>query len=381
MKILLHPSHFGRPLLIAAIGVLMLICGLTLTTYVQAASTTQSAGQRLITVHDEGQDRGILTHATTLREAFREANIRIDPNDLVEPGLDEPLAANNYEVNIYRARPVTIVDGTIREKVMSPYQTAKQIAQQANITLHNEDTTSITENTDIVSEGTGVQMKITRATPFTLVLYGTKTTAYTQAKSVSDMLSQKGIKLGVNDTLSVPTSAQIQAGMVVELWRNGSQTATEEQDIAFTTQQIQNADQPVGYKQVQTPGVVGKKTVTYEIVMKNGQEVSRTEIQNVVILQPVQQVEVVGSKPTFSGDFAAALAKLRSCEGGYSSWNPAGPYYGAYQFDHGTWNSVSSAPYGSATPAEQDAAAYALYLRRGWHPWPVCGSSLPDIYR
>ena len=118
-----------------------------------------------------------------------------------------------------------------------------------------------------------------------------------------------------------------------------------------------------------------------EIVMKDGQEISRTKIQSVVVAAPSEQVEVVGSKPTFDGDFAAALAKLRACEGGYNSWNPAGPYYGAYQFNQGTWNSVTDAPYGSATPAQQDEAARKLYERRGWQPWPSCGKGLPDIYR
>jgi hypothetical protein len=109
--------------------------------------------------------------------------------------------------------------------------------------------------------------------------------------------------------------------------------------------------------------------------------VSRKEIQSVVITKPKKQVEIVGTKPSFSGDFAAALAKLRSCEGGYTSWNPAG-YYGAYQFDRQTWGTVADpAKYGNATPAEQDAAAHQLYLRRGWTPWPTCGAVLPDIYR
>lgn len=383
MKSLVQRSSTMRPAVIAALSLAVFFACLVFASYTTAASSTLSVGQRLITIHDRGTERSIITHATTLRTAFEEASIQLDPNDRVEPGLDAPLVANNYEINIYRARPVTIIDGARREKIMSSYQTPKQIVQQANITLQDEDKTAIVAGTDMVSTGAGVQLTIERATAFTLVLYGTKTTAYTQQETVADVLKEKNIVLANNDTLSVPQDSKVQTGMTIELWRNGKQTATEEQDVAFTTEKIQNADQPVGYRNITTPGVVGKRTVTYEIEVKNGQEVSRKEIQSVTTQEPKKQVEVVGAKLGFSGDFAAALAKLRSCEGGYNSWNPAGPYYGAYQFNEGTWkvSAPSGAVYGNATPAQQDQAARNLYVRRGWQPWPRCGRSLPDIYR
>lgn len=63
--------------------------------------------------------------------------------------------------------------------------------------------------------------------------------------------------------------------MSIRVWREGKQTITADEDVDFKVQQIQDADQPVGYKQVQTPGVKGKRTVTYEIEVQNGQEVSK----------------------------------------------------------------------------------------------------------
>lgn len=337
--------------------------------------------ERLITVHDGEQERAFITKATTLRDAFSEANIPITDNDLTEPGLDEALTANSYEVNVYRARPVTIVDGSVKKRIMTPYRTPQQIVGSADMKLQDEDQTRLEMPADPMLAGLGLRLTIDRATPFTLVLYGKKIPSFTMSRTVADVLQEKKIRLAKNDTLSVKKTAPIKAGMTIEIWRNGKQTITEEKSVEFPVKQIENADKPVGFREVKTPGTKGKKMVTYEIVMKNGQEVKRKEIQSVVTKQPVEQVEIIGTKPNFSGDFAAALAKLRSCEGGYDSWNPAGPYYGAYQFDQSTWAGVSSAPYGNATPAEQDAAARALYERRGWSPWPVCGAGLPDTFR
>lgn len=278
-------------------GVIALFFGLVFTRQAQAESTEPQSGQRLLVVHDGDTQRGLLTDASTVRAAFEEAHITIDPNDRVEPGLDDTLVANNYDVNLYRAHPVTVIDGQARIRLMSPYRTAKQIAEQAGLVLHDEDTTEMTTSTDIVGQGLGIQMTITRATEFTLGLYGKKTIAYTQAKTVDAMLKEKGIALGDSDTLSVPLNAAIHQGIAIDIWHSGAQTVTEDQAIPFETQKVLDEDQPIGYHEVATQGVPGARLVTYEVVMQDGKEVSRRQIQNVVSSQPKKQVERIGNKP------------------------------------------------------------------------------------
>jgi len=180
---------------------------------------------------------------------------------------------------------------------MSPYRTAKQIAQEAGLTLHDEDITTMAANADVVSQGMGMQLTITRATPFTLMLYGKRVSAYTQAATVAEMLKDKGITLGKDDTISAPVGSPVVQGMRVEIWRNGAQTVTEEQSIPFATQKILDMDHPIGYHQVKTKGKSGVRLVTYEVVMKDGKEIGRKQIQNVVNGQPKTQVELIGNKP------------------------------------------------------------------------------------
>lgn len=255
------------------------------------------AGERLITIHENGQERVILTRATTLGKAFEGANITLDPKDLVEPGLDHELVASNYEVNVYRARPVTIVDGSVRQKVLSPYRTAMQIAEQAGIKLHPEDEAAVDINTGTaIGQDVGLEMVVDRATPFTFVLYGNTTTARTQATTVEGMLKEKGITLGANDRLSVAPSAAIGPELTVRVWREGKQTITVDEEVNFETETIKDADRPTSYKEVRTPGAKGSRSVTYEVTIQDGQEVGRTEIASLVNKEPVKQVVVVGSK-------------------------------------------------------------------------------------
>lgn len=370
-------------LFIGLSAVIMIVVGFLVAHASAADSDSSARGGKLVTIHDRGNERVVLTKAPTIKAALQEAGVTLDDNDRVEPKLSEKLVATAYSVNIYRARPVIVVDGAVRQKVMTAYQTPEQIAKDAGITLVDEDRTKLKTSEDIITNGVGLELEIDRATPFTFVLYGKKTIAYTQEKTVGAMLASKKITLGENDTLSVAKNEAMTANMTVELWRNGKQTVTEEQPIDFQTEKIQDADRPVGFREVKTPGTKGKKSVTYEIEMKNGQELSRKEVQSVVLEQPKKQVEIVGSKPVFSGSFADALAKLRACESGGNYANKKNPMYrGAYQYSYSTWgNKYGIYDPADATPAQQDQAAWETYQRRGWQPWPHCGSGLPDTYR
>ena len=370
-------------IMIAAATMILLVVGIFISQVSAASDAEKAKGGRLVTIHDRGEEKVILTKAATIKAALEEADINLDKSDRVEPRLDEELVATAYTVNIYRARPVIVVDGALREKIMTAYQTPEQIVKDAGIELNDEDKTALKASENIIVDGAGLQLEIDRATPFTFVLYGKKTEAFTQEKTVEAMLKKKGITLGENDTLSVPAATPMSAGMTVELWRNGTQTITEEKPIDFEIEKIQDADRDAGYREVKTPGVKGKRTVTYEVVMRNGKEVARKEIQSVVNSEPKKQVEIVGAKPSFSGDFAAALAKLRACESGGNYANKKNPLYrGAYQFGYSTWgNKYGIYDPADATPAQQDQAARELYQRRGWQPWPHCGANLPDTFR
>ena len=82
----------------------------------------------------------------------------------------------------------------------------------------------------------------------------------------------------------------------------------------------------------------------------------------------------------------AQLEALRRCESGgdYTIVSSGGWYRGAYQFAQSTWNGVAerNLPHlagvdpATASPADQDAMARALWWESGWAPWPHCGSYL-----
>lgn len=287
----LHLALLGTVLFL----MLAMVFALPLATHADNGSKSG----RLITIHDRGAEKVILTKAATIGDALKEAGISLDTQDAVEPAASEKLVASDYQVNIYRARPIIIVDGNVREKIITAYQTPEQIVSSVGIKLYPEDKASI-DRIDDLTQGAGLQLTITRATAFEFTLYGKTTTVRTQAKTVAEMLSEKGLKITKDDRVEPSASTKITDGLTVKLWREGKQTITVDEAVAFPVQQIKDADREVGYVNVQTGGISGSRNVTYEITVKDGQEVGRVEIASITTKQATTQVEVVGAKGEYT---------------------------------------------------------------------------------
>lgn len=300
------------------IAVAVLLIGSIVFFVHQRAYATPGSG-RLITIHDRGTDKVMLSGADTIGDALKEAAITLDSHDAIEPAVTQKLVASEYQINIYRARPVTVIDGPTHQKIITAYQTAEQIVKYAGIALYSEDTTTLGRSNDLVSNGAGLELTIKRATPFGFTLYGTKSEARTQAMTVEGMLKEKAISLGANDRVSLALTDPIITGTEVRVWREGKQTITSEEPVAFETQQIRDTDHDYGYKAIQTAGVIGKKNVTYEVQIQDGVEVKRTEIASLVTVQPTKQIEVIGAKlPTPTNPTEnQALGHLMMLNAGY----------------------------------------------------------------
>jgi uncharacterized protein YabE (DUF348 family) len=283
--------------------------------FIAPRASAENQTGRLVTIHDRGEQKSVLSDATTVAGALEDAEIALDSRDAVEPALDSELVAREYEINIYRARPVIIVDGSTRQKVITPYQSADRIVKDAGITLNPEDETTVTRTDNLVADGASLQLIIDRATPLSLNLFGTVTSIRTQGETVGDMLREKNIELEYNDRTSVDLSTPITAGMDISIWREGKQTITVEEAVQFDVEQIRDADRAYGYKEIRTVGENGMRNVTYEIEIKDGIEVARSEIASIVTKPALKQVEVIGAKVLLSVSYSADRAAIMTAAG------------------------------------------------------------------
>lgn len=342
-----------------------------------------ASDKNVVRIYVDGKEEVVSTDANNVASLLKEEDIEVGDSDLVEPPVDTTINSSGFHVNVFRARPVIIVDQNQQHRVVTPYQSAELIAKDAGLKLYDEDKTKLDRIEDFTNDNfIGLKLQITRSIPFKIQVDGNVVESRTTGQTVKDALEEAGVKIGENDIVNQDLAANIERNMDIIVTRVGVETVTVEENVAFKTQTVYVDSEPVSFNETQQEGVSGINMVTYRITRHDGQEIGRESIQTVVKTKSVDKIIRKGNKG-FDGPISGALAKLRSCEGSYTS-NTGNGYHGAYQFDVGTWGGYGGYPTASAAPpAVQDQKAIETYNRRGWSPWPSCSRSLglQDIYR
>jgi hypothetical protein len=154
----------------------------------------------------------------------------------------------------------------------------------------------------------GKALRIERATPLTINLYGTPIDVKTQAKTVAEVLKEKGIKLLPGDNLLPDAQATVAANMTIVVMHQGTKVITTVETIPAPTQYVEDPNLNFGTTVVRQAGVAGKRTSTFQIQTENGQEVSRQLIQTVTEVEPVPQIIARGKAVQIPGDKTALMA-------------------------------------------------------------------------
>lgn len=300
MKSKIKKSVIPFGAIIAVALVLILTIFTVFSSNTTFANDNSNHKDKMLTIYDRGTKKVIITNKSTIGDALKEAGIQIDEKDVIEPAVNEELIASDYQVNIYRARPVVIIDGNSRTKITTAFQTARQIIESAGIKLYDEDKTEFISSSDIISDGVGLQVVINRATPVNLTLFGKTTQVRTHGNNVREMLKEKNIKLSSDDRVLPTLDTKITDGMDIKVWREGKQIISVEEQVEFDIEKIEDVDREVSYQEIKVPGQKGLRNVSYEITIQDGVEVSRTEIASITTLQPKTQVELVGIKGKYT---------------------------------------------------------------------------------
>lgn len=212
--------------------------------------------EHFVTIYDQGKKiLEIKTSAVTVREALERAKIDIAETDKVEPGLTTIIDAEDYYINIYRSRPVLVIDGLNRKNLMTASTDPKTIAGDAGLTIYDGDKIEVVENTNFLEAGDLTAYKITR---------------------------------------------------------NGGRTVTIEEAIPYTEEIVQDSSLPGGEKEVKEPGEEGRKTIKYRINFIDGVEVSRVLESETVTREPVNRVVAVGVKKSIAPEWAKCAEYARA---------------------------------------------------------------------
>lgn len=134
----------------------------------------------------------------------------------------------------------------------------KTIIGDLGITLYPEDKVSAFPDPKL---GIGSQIKILRA-PVITIKDGKKETVYRSwAATVSELLAEKNIELGVDDKINASKDARIFDGSRIIIIRVAITTVIEPKPIDFQTVTKKNTSQEKDYKKILQTGAKGVKII------------------------------------------------------------------------------------------------------------------------
>ncbi|MBX4190716.1 ubiquitin-like domain-containing protein [Candidatus Saccharibacteria bacterium] len=329
-----------RPYLIPIFGLVLAIAVVGLIFYSKGGKTYVQTDYHVVYVFHNGQKRTIDTEAPTVGELISRLNLHLIPQDVVEPADDTPIVEDNFRINIYHARPVTIVDSANKTVTLTAQKSARVVAQSAGLKVNPEDIASFSRG-DLKNNVIGEQVIISRATPINLNLYGTQVPSYTQAHTVEQMLAEKHIKLDNGESVEPGLKTPIEPNMQIFVLAKGSKVETVEESIPFPTQKVNDFSLSFGTTVVRQKGTPGKQAVTYLLTAHKDGSAERKVIQKAIIQIPVAQIEAIGATIAIGGDKTAIMAQAGIAPGDYayanfiisheSGWrvtaaNPSGAY-------------------------------------------------------
>ncbi len=208
-------------------------------TYADDDPISEISDTHFVTIHDQGGQLTIKTDATTVADVLERANISTEDSDIIEPAKETTINADNYHINIYRSRPVVIIDGITRKSIMTASFDAETIAKEAGFTIYDGDRIELQAGNSLLENGSTATYKITR---------------------------------------------------------NGGQTITVESTIPFGEETVKDPSLEVGQSKVTQPGEDGRKVTKYKVNFKDGVEISRELVSEEVVKAPVNRVTAEGSK-------------------------------------------------------------------------------------
>ncbi len=258
--------------------------------------------------HDKKQET-LPTRAKTVGELLDRVNITLNEGDVVEPSEDTEILDEKFRINVYRARPVVVVDGDKKTFAFSAATTPRSVASQAGIQVYPEDNLESKMETDFIKDSAiGEKVIIDRATPANLNLYGTPVPVRTHAKTVGDLLKEKQVELASDDTVQPAVETPITDQVQIFVIRNGTKVVSAEEPIAMEIEVVEDSSLSFGASAIRQKGAPGKRVVTYQLELQNDKEVGRKVIQSVVAQEPVKQIVARGKAFDISQDKAALLA-------------------------------------------------------------------------
>ena len=195
-----------------------------------------------------------------------------------------------------------VIDGN--EKTLVTYKrTVKDVLDSQGIELMPKDKIQPTLS-DRVSEDDTISIK--KAVSIELVVGDKKVNINTAEETIEDMLEvekeelkNQGIEFNEGvDEISPALETTITSDLKINLVKVEVKSETEIQELAYDVVFEDDSSLDSGLEEVKQDGITGEKEVVYEVIYKNGQQVSKVVKSNKITKEPVNKIVAQGTRKT-----------------------------------------------------------------------------------
>ncbi|MBQ6130702.1 G5 domain-containing protein [Candidatus Saccharibacteria bacterium] len=210
--------------------------------------------EKFITVFDGSSKRTVRSSASTVGDLLDRLNVVLSETDSVSPSLETGIDADNFFINIYRSRPVLILDGAVSKIVNVSSFDPKTVVRSAGFTVYDEDRVETVSAANFLEAGVSSALKIIRGE---------------------------------------------------------GKTVTLEEDLPFETKTVKSYDIPEGSEKVESLGELGKIRRVFRIKSIDGQEVEKELISEETLRAPVDRVVAVGAPKLSQNPLTPSMGRNR----------------------------------------------------------------------
>jgi len=164
------------------------------------------------------------------------------------------------------------MDKGIKMNVKTTSRTVGSMLKAADIKLNEKDKLNISESSKLKDD---MQINITRSKAFTINIDGEIITGSTTYKLIAEVLKEYNVELGEFDIVTPSINSIINRGDIINITRVEKEIVIASEVIVYSTIIKMVKDLNPGEIKRNSDGKDGLKTVTYEVVIEDGSEISR----------------------------------------------------------------------------------------------------------
>jgi uncharacterized protein YabE (DUF348 family) len=255
-----------------------------------------ATAHKTVTVTVDGESHQVTTFAASVKGVLAQEHIQYTERDLVAPGPDASVPRSG-EIVVRTARPIELdIDGESR----TIWTTAATVEEALiDLGVRSDEAQLSVSRRASVERLVGV-VSVSTPKALSVAVDGAVLDTYSNAATVRELLGELGVILGGDDQVTPALDEIPQDGQQIVIERAVATSGTDVEAIPFATVEKEDPTLAKGSKKIQTPGVAGRRTVTYTATVAGGKEVSRQVLLQTISALPVDQVVLIGTKPVAS---------------------------------------------------------------------------------